>query len=48
MTAACPMPAAAAALPFLSPKQLAFMLAKDRRINFLEGSIRSGKTEVSL
>ena len=49
MTTAPALPAnPAAALPFLSPKQLAFMLAKDRRLNFLEGSIRSGKTEVSL
>ena len=32
----------------LSDKQLAFLLAKDKRLNFLEGSIRSGKTIGSL
>lgn len=35
--------------PFsLSPKQLAYFNAPDRRINLLEGSIRSGKSKVSL
>ena len=43
-----PVPVTAASIPFLSPKQHAFLLAPDRRLNFLVGSIRSGKTEVSL
>ena len=32
----------------LNPKQLDFMLFDDRRINLLTGSVRSGKTYVSL
>ena len=32
----------------LNPKQLDFLLNKDRRINLLTGSVRSGKTYVSL
>jgi len=32
----------------LNPKQLDFMLFEDRRINLLTGSVRSGKTYVSL
>jgi len=32
----------------LNPKQLDFILAKDKRINLLTGSVRSGKTYVSL
>ena len=32
----------------LNPKQLDFMLNKDKRINLLTGSVRSGKTYVSL
>ena len=32
----------------LSPKQQAFMFCVDRRLNFLIGSVRSGKTYVSL
>ena len=32
----------------LNPKQLDFMLYEDRRINLLTGSVRSGKTYVSL
>jgi PBSX family phage terminase large subunit len=32
----------------LSDKQVAFIEAEDKRLNFLEGSIRSGKTYVSL
>ena len=32
----------------LNPKQLDFMLYKDKRINLLSGSVRSGKTYVSL
>ena len=32
----------------LNPKQLDFMLNEDRRINLLTGSVRSGKTYVSL
>ena len=43
-----PVPVTAASIPFLSPKQHVFLLAPDRRLNFLVGSIRSGKTEVSL
>lgn len=32
----------------LNPKQLDFMLSKDKRINLLTGSVRSGKTYISL
>jgi len=32
----------------ISPKQLEFLLAEDRRINLLSGSVRSGKTYISL
>ena len=32
----------------LNPKQIDFMLYDDRRINLLTGSVRSGKTYVSL
>lgn len=32
----------------LNPKQIDFMLSKDKRINLLTGSVRSGKTYVSL
>ena len=32
----------------LNPKQIEFMLADDKRINILTGSVRSGKTYVSL
>lgn len=32
----------------LNPKQLDFMIAKDKRINLLTGSVRSGKTYISL
>lgn len=32
----------------LNPKQIDFMLANDKRINLLTGSVRSGKTYVSL
>lgn len=32
----------------LSDKQIAFLEADDKRLNFLEGSIRSGKTYISL
>lgn len=32
----------------LNPKQVDFMLCKDSRINLLTGSVRSGKTYVSL
>lgn len=32
----------------LSPKQKEFFFAKDKRLNFLTGSVRSGKTYVSL
>ena len=32
----------------LNPKQLDFILNKDKRINILTGSVRSGKTYVSL
>ena len=32
----------------LNPKQIDFMLFDDRRINLLTGSVRSGKTYVSL
>ena len=32
----------------LNPKQLAFMLNDDKRINLLTGSVRSGKTYISL
>lgn len=32
----------------LNPKQLDFMLAEDKRINLLTGSVRSGKTYISL
>ena len=32
----------------LNPKQLDFMINEDRRINLLTGSVRSGKTYVSL
>ena len=33
---------------FLSPKQQKFFRSKDKRLNFLVGSVRSGKTYVSL
>ena len=32
----------------LNPKQLDFMLSEDKRINLLTGSVRSGKTYISL
>ena len=32
----------------LNPKQLDFITAKDKRVNLLTGSVRSGKTYVSL
>lgn len=32
----------------LNPKQVDFMVAKDKRINLLTGSVRSGKTYISL
>ena len=32
----------------LNPKQIDFLVAEDRRINLLTGSVRSGKTYISL
>ncbi len=32
----------------LNPKQIDFMTCEDKRINLLTGSVRSGKTYVSL
>jgi len=48
MTAPAPVVEPAKPAFSLSPKQLAYWKAPDRRINLLEGSIRSGKSKVSL